>query len=84
MKSDVSPIVQQAGAQIKTEQDGTTIGIILCRGKNKTVVEYTLRDSKKPIAVAEYRLLPPKLKDQLPAARKLQQVVANVEVPDAE
>jgi len=56
MKSDVSPIVQQAGAQIKTEPDGAAIGIILCRRINKTVVEYTLRDSKKTVAVGEYRL----------------------------
>ena len=68
--------------QVKTDADGPTIGIILCRGKNKTVVEYTLRDAKKPIAVAEYRLLPPKLKAQLPDARQLKEVVAEVEVPN--
>jgi YhcG PDDEXK nuclease domain len=34
---------------IKTPQDAATIGIILCRGKNKTVVEYTLRDAKSPM-----------------------------------
>ncbi len=68
--------------QVKTKEDGPTIGIILCRGKNKTVVEYTLRDSKKPVAVAEYRLLPPKLKGQLPNARKLKQIVDQVEVPN--
>jgi predicted nuclease of restriction endonuclease-like (RecB) superfamily len=32
---------------LKTPQDSPAIGIILCRGKNKTVVEYTLRDAKK-------------------------------------
>ena len=37
---------------IKTPQDAATIGIILCRGKNKTVVEYTLRDAKSPMGVA--------------------------------
>jgi predicted nuclease of restriction endonuclease-like (RecB) superfamily len=68
--------------QVKTEADGPTIGIILCRGKNRTVVEYMLRDAKKPIAVAEYRLLPPRLKAQLPNASTLRQVVAQVEMPD--
>src|SRR4029077_16174013 len=34
---------------IKTSQDAATIGIILCRGKNKTVVEYPLRDAKSPM-----------------------------------
>jgi len=68
---------------VKAQMDGPTIGLILCRGKNKTVVEYTLRDARKPIGVAEYRLLPPALKAQLPDASKLKQVVAQVEVPDA-
>jgi predicted nuclease of restriction endonuclease-like (RecB) superfamily len=68
---------------VKAPVDGPTIGLILCRGKSKTVVEYTLRDTRKPIGVAEYRLLPPALKAQLPEASKLKQVVAQVEVPDA-
>ena len=70
--------------QVKSDADGPTIGIILCRGKNKTVVEYTLNQARKPVAVAEYRLLPPKLKAQLPDASKLKQLVANTEVPNEE
>jgi predicted nuclease of restriction endonuclease-like (RecB) superfamily len=62
--------------QVKTIQDGATIGIILCRGKNQTVVEYTLRDAKSPIGVAEYRLLPPNLKAELPATMQLKKLVA--------
>jgi predicted nuclease of restriction endonuclease-like (RecB) superfamily len=65
--------------QVKTAQDGATIGIILCRGKNQTVVEYTLRDAKSPIGVAEYRLLPPKLKTKLPETRELKKLVAQKE-----
>jgi predicted nuclease of restriction endonuclease-like (RecB) superfamily len=68
---------------IKTSQDAATIGIILCRGKNKTVVEYTLRDAKSPMGVAEYRLLPPKLKTQLPPVSQLKDAVTGVDVPDA-
>ena len=64
---------------VKTGADAPTIGIILCRGKSKTVVEYTLRDAKSPIGVAEYRLLPPALKMQLPKASKLEQIVARVQ-----
>jgi hypothetical protein len=60
---------------VKTPQDAPTIGIILCRGKNKTVVEYTLRDAKSPIGVAEYRLLPPKLKAELPETKQLKRLV---------
>jgi predicted nuclease of restriction endonuclease-like (RecB) superfamily len=66
---------------VKTAQDGPTIGIILCRGKNKTVVEYTLRDAKSPIGVAEYRLLPPKLKAELPETKELKQIVTETKLP---
>jgi predicted nuclease of restriction endonuclease-like (RecB) superfamily len=66
---------------VKTTEDGATIGIILCRGKNKTVVEYTLRDARSPIGVAEYRLLPPKLKAELPETKELKQIVTETELP---
>jgi predicted nuclease of restriction endonuclease-like (RecB) superfamily len=68
---------------IKTPQDSPTIGIILCRGKNKTVVEYTLRDAKSPIGVAEYRLLPPKLKAELPETKQLKKLVSEIREPHA-
>jgi predicted nuclease of restriction endonuclease-like (RecB) superfamily len=61
---------------VKTQQDSPTIGIILCKGKNKTVVEYTLRDAKSAIGVAEYRLLPAKLKTKLPETKQLKKLVA--------
>ena len=44
--------------QLRHETDGPSIGIILCKGKNAVVVEYALRDSAKPMGVAEYRLSP--------------------------
>jgi hypothetical protein len=71
-----------ADRQVKTDADGPAIGIILCRGKNRTVVECTLHQVRKPMAVAEYRLLPAKLRSVLPDARQLQQLVAQVEVPN--
>lgn len=49
--------------------DGPTIGIVLCKGRNQVIVEYALRDSNKPMGVAEYRLspaLPESLRAQLP------------------
>jgi hypothetical protein len=65
---------------IKTLQDAPTIGIILCKGKNQTVVEYTLRDAKSPIGIAEYRLLPARLKAKLPDAKQLKRLVAETDV----
>jgi predicted nuclease of restriction endonuclease-like (RecB) superfamily len=59
---------------IKSERDAPTIGILLCKEKNKVVVEYALRDASKPIAVADYTLqktLPKALQGELPSAAEL-------------
>jgi predicted nuclease of restriction endonuclease-like (RecB) superfamily len=61
--------------------DNPSIGIILCKGRNKVVVEYALRDSGKPMGVAQYRLsdaLPEQLKKDLPTAEDLAAVTAEV------
>lgn len=42
--------------QIKTEQDTATVGLLLCKNKNKVVVEYALQNNANPIGVAEYQL----------------------------
>lgn len=57
------------------DDDQPSIGIILCREKNKLVVEYSLRDMDKPIGVPEYNLtaaLPDGLVDQLPSVEQLE------------
>lgn len=64
---------------VKTEQDAATIGLILCKGKSKTVVEYTLRDMKGPMGVAEYRLLPPNLKRVLPTTGAIEKAIKKME-----
>ncbi|MBS4028099.1 MAG: DUF1016 family protein [Ignavibacteriales bacterium] len=61
--------------QLRTENDEPTIGMILCKSKNKLVVEYALRDVKKPIGVSSYRLtssLPKNLKGNLPTMKQLE------------
>jgi len=35
--------------------DQPSIGIILCKTRSQTVAEYALRDTNKPIGIAEYR-----------------------------
>jgi len=55
--------------QLRHETDAPSIGIILCKGKTEVIVEYALRDSAKPMGVAEYRLsaaLPEPLQGELP------------------
>lgn len=48
--------------QIKNEWDAPTIGLLLCREGNRTVVEYALNITDKPMGVAKYKLTqrPPK------------------------
>ncbi len=52
--------------------DQPTIGLILCKSRNQTIVEYALRDVNKPIAVARYQQeLPEGLRDVLPSIEQL-------------
>ncbi|MFT2612509.1 PDDEXK nuclease domain-containing protein, partial [Escherichia coli] len=60
--------------QFRHPDDQPTIGIILCKGRNEVIVEYTLRDTSKPMGVAQYRLspgLPPQLQRDLPTVEEL-------------
>lgn len=57
------------------EKDNPTIGLVLCRSKNRMVAEYALRDINKPIGVAELqltRLLPEGLERALPTVEILE------------
>ena len=61
--------------QLRHETDAPSIGIILCKGKNEVVVEYALRDSIKPMGIAEYRVsaaLPAPLQADLPTAAEFE------------
>lgn len=57
---------------IRHPDDQPSIGLILCKERNRLVVEYALRDSTKPMGVATYRVLPRKLKGELPTARQIE------------
>lgn len=60
---------------VKAPDDPPSIGIILCKGKNKDVAEYALREMKTPMGVASYRLqreLPAELRKALPASEEFE------------
>jgi predicted nuclease of restriction endonuclease-like (RecB) superfamily len=60
---------------VKTEQDNPSIGIILCKTRNKIIAEYALRDMSKPIGVSEYKFteaVPEELKSSLPTIEELE------------
>lgn len=60
---------------LRRPDDQPSIGMILCKGRNEIVVEYALRDSSKPMGVAQYRVsaLPERLKSDLPTVDDLEQ-----------
>jgi len=58
--------------QLRHHNDQPSIGLILCKERNRLVVEYALRDTTRPMGVATYRVLPPKLKRELPTARQIE------------
>jgi predicted nuclease of restriction endonuclease-like (RecB) superfamily len=60
---------------LKTAHDNPTVGILICKSKNKTVVEYTLKDVNNPIGVSEYTLtqsLPDAYKSSLPSIEEIE------------
>lgn len=61
---------------VRLPDENPSIGIILCRSKNRVIAEYALRGLAKPMSVTEYRLtrqLPKELQKQLPSVRELEQ-----------
>lgn len=59
---------------VKNEDEGPSIGIIICKSKTKTVVEYALKTTSNPIGIASYTLtetLPMEYKDLLPSPQEI-------------
>jgi len=59
----------------RKEGDQPTIGLLICKSKNKVIAEYALSDIHKPIGVSEYQLtqaLPDNLKPSLPSIEELE------------
>ena len=51
---------------IKDENDNPTIGLILCKNKDKFIAQYSLKDINKPIGISSF-----KLKEYLPSEEDL-------------
>lgn len=68
--------------QVRLEDENPSIGIVLCKSKDETIVEYALKDADKPIGVATYRIvstLPQELKGQLPGPDEIARLLEGVE-----
>lgn len=60
---------------LRHPEDRPSIGLILCKSKNRLVAEYALRDLSKPMGVATYRVteaLPSELQEGLPSLEELE------------
>jgi len=67
-------------SQIRKAEDNPTIGIILCKSKDKIEVEYALRDINKPMGISEYKLtdaIPENIKGKLPTIEELESELEN-------
>lgn len=64
--------------QMKGREDKPTIGILLCKTPNDTVVKYSLQGIATPIGVADYKLakaLPKALKSDMPSVQELERAL---------
>ena len=66
---------------LRHPDDKPSVGLLLCRSRNKLVAEYALRGLKKPIGVAEWEIkivasLPADLKDGLPTVKEIEAELA--------
>ena len=55
---------------MKHAQDNPSIGLLLCKSKNKVVAEYALGDKSQPMGIAEYNWWNPCRKSCKPACRR--------------
>lgn len=67
---------------VRIKGENPSIGIILCKSKKRTVVEYALKDANKPINVSSYHMvkkLPKELKDELPSPEQIAMLLDSIE-----
>ena len=68
--------------QVRQADESPSIGIILCKEKSRTIVEYALHDANKPIGVATYQItstLPQDLAGQLPPPEAIAALLEGIE-----
>lgn len=67
--------IKAVDEQFRQKGDEPTIGLILCKSKDKVVAEYALSDIDKPMGISEYQLtniLPEKFKSSLPTIEDIE------------
>ncbi|HSI76934.1 MAG TPA: PDDEXK nuclease domain-containing protein [Lunatimonas sp.] len=59
---------------LKTEQDNTSIGIVLCKSKDSLEVEYALQNMNKPMGISEFTFseLPQNIQKNRPTVEEIE------------
>ncbi|MEO6590345.1 MAG: PDDEXK nuclease domain-containing protein [Pyrinomonadaceae bacterium] len=71
---------------LKHTADNPSIGLILCKTKNKTIVEYALRDAAKPIGISTILLtknLPEEIRGNLPTVEEIENLSIKFDLKEA-
>jgi predicted nuclease of restriction endonuclease-like (RecB) superfamily len=65
---------------LRSDSDAPSIGMILCKGKDRFDVEYALRDINKPIGVSSFitREIPVEAESQLPTVEQLERELKDI------
>jgi predicted nuclease of restriction endonuclease-like (RecB) superfamily len=66
---------------MKLPEENPSIGIIICKSKNRTRVEYTLKTTNKPIGVATYSFyenLPEEMRSLLPSPDEIATIISDI------
>ena len=69
---------------VRLPDENPAIGIILCKTKERTIVEYALRESNKPIGVTTYQIvstLPQEFQGQLPDPSQIARLLSEINQP---
>ncbi len=67
---------------VKRKEDNQTIGILLCKKKDRVEAEFALRDINKPIGISDYLLtkaIPEEMKTKLPTVEQLENELSEME-----
>ncbi len=68
--------------KVRLEDENPSIGIIICRNKKRTIVEYALKDANKPISVSSYHMLKELSKElakELPSPEQMAKLLENID-----
>lgn len=60
--------------RVKFPDENASVGIIICKSKNRTIVEYALKSANKPIGISTYNIsstLPDEMKNLLPTPEQI-------------